>query len=455
MFTFPIFLFFLFILNINSSFYVTFFDYEKENFQKLKHNIGYLHQNFDNISIIIVVEIYNHSSVFQKQIIYWENVHVIDIQTIFLKKIEFSNINDLHKFGILKYCSRNYLLLNDTKLFFFDNSFDLDAIEPSIKTILQNPKPSISEIHMSLQKTHVEMLHQNLLHNTLNDIVQIYKQNLIYRREKEFTKNTYGCLIRFKDYHLSSLYQKFISDKPNQKTIAILIPSIYKSKNLTESPFFKVTFPSLTNTILKNETEKFRIKFFFGIDDDDLIIKNPELKKLHMQTILNAFKNSVSVQYLAYPSSKSVVFLWNSLFTEAYHQKYNIFLQLNDDTEIFKAGWLTKVFNIFENGFDGLIGFNDITWKDCKIITQAFVSSSHFIKNNGSLYPSVFKNTMSDIWLTEFYAKNSICLTEFTADNHFSKTRYERCPFNRELLKKFFGRFEKKYIVTRRNRQKS
>lgn len=420
---------------------MTYFDDQEHSLIKLKHNIGVLHDYFNDQAYIIVIS--KNETFLLDTINYWKNVHLMSIKNMFLKDY-FDPESTKHfnvRMGFLYYVFKSFYSLTNTKYFYFENDFLLNHLNPNIISLI-NQDSSFSYYHVVLNR---KILFDFDIQRNLVEIKKILKETNIYI-DNNIPSINFECAVKLKDLHLSSLFLKPLNASLKRNGFGILIPTKQPSMNLNSSAFFNVTLPSLRATISDAELKKYNITIYFGIDKTDILFKSPAFLNLHKNKILKTFNNSdfVKIKYLFYAKSESVVFLWNALFVEAYTDMNEYFLQLNDDTKIYKSGWLERSVEIFAKGFDGIIGFNALEW-NCKIFTQTIVSAKHFTNNNGDFYHSIFHNAMSDIWLTEFYSDNRICLEDVRTNNHFSKTRYKKCPFNRILLNNLLKNFNKEY----------
>lgn len=445
MFSYVFFIFsILWICLVNCNYFVTVFNNKYGNFPNLQENVGFIHKNFPNDIVLVFVKTIEKNNIFEKMK-YWEKVHLIDISAALLfNSKDDLNLTQSFKFGIISYVFRNfYLNKNSESVFFFENNFEISKYQPSVKSLLQGVSSS-SDSHLFITKGMYERIEFDHVSGHIETELNSIRINL--KINEKDPRTNYRCSVKFKPLHLTPLFFDHKRKKGDFLNWAIMIPTIITKSQLATNVFFNVTLKSLKNTITEEEAKKFNITFYFGLDNDDLLRKNSKLKIAHEFTVKKMFYNTpnIKVKYYFYPKSDSVVFLWNALFVEAFIDNNDLFLQLNDDTEIYQPGWMSKAFEIYKNSFDGIIGFNAKEWK-CKIFTQTIVSRKHFLNHKGSFYPVVFHNSMSDIWITEYYKKNRICLLNVETNNHFSKTRYKKCKFDRKVLKKLLGTFDTKY----------
>ena len=445
-----------FFLSLKLHYFVTFLE-NPENFLLLKNNIGFIHKYYKNSFAIIVLD--TESKRFSEiidQISFWKQVHILDQKHIFLysKHRIASNISTKVKLGTINYIFENYFFSSGTKVFCFDIFVSLFKSRNSIFDIFTKENISYSENHLLLNNialnNELAPLMINIRLNTFGaqDYNFLNKHYINLKSKKdEVRNNTLSCRIIFKNLHYSALYfdepQTFSAAKNH---VAILLPTLSANSNIDENPLIKHTIPSLSKTISRDELQNLNITIYIAYDNNDVYFKTENSIELHKKKIVSIFGKSeqIYIKYIKFPVSKSVVFLWNALFVQSYKDGNDYFVQLNDDTEINKSEWLTESIKYFKNGFDGLIGFNSEEW-GCKLFTQTIVSKMHYKRNSGNFYPILFQNAMSDIWITEFYKNNKKCLYDYKTNNHFSKTRYRKCPFNRRLLKKVLKSFDTKY----------
>jgi hypothetical protein len=451
-----LFLFFGFFSIYKCNYFVTFLE-NSENFAVLKNNIGYIHKYHKEAIAIVVLDL--ESEAFNDicdQISFWKKVHVVDKRHIFLNYKNYIKMNypTKAKLALIENIFNNFFVIEKTKILCFDIKISLFKSHQAIVKMLLSSNLSFSTSHImiSYEFYHKELrwLFAKYKLNTFGDNEIKYLQNYytnLKHKTNEVRNMTLSCRINYKDLHYSALFAPeniLKSFKANR--IAILLPTLNSNEILEENPIFKHTIASLSRTITTHEMYQNIITIYIAYDVNDIFFKTENSVILHKRKILDAFGNSknLSIKYRKFPVSKSVVFLWNSLFVESYINGNDYFVQLNDDTKILKSGWLTKSISFFKDGFDGVVGFNSEEW-GCKLLTQTIVSRAHFLRNHGNYYPTIFHNSMSDIWLTEFYKNNRKCLVDVKTNNHFSKTRYKNCPFNRKLLKKLLHSFDVKF----------
>jgi len=446
------FLFFYFLISHKCHYFVTYLE-NPENFNLLKNNIGFVHKYYKSSYAIVILDIDSGKfSDIVDQISYWRQVHIVDKKNIFLnyKQHIVSNYPTKAKLGIINYIFENFFFTSGTKIFCFDIFVSLFKSRVVLLDIFTNKNISFSENHILLdfnsfntEFTHI-MLNIKLNRFGIQDFKFLKNYFIDLKTKKdEVRNNTLSCRINFKNLHYATM---FFDDKTlysfKQTRIAILLPTLNSNSDINENPLIKHTIPSLAKTISKYELQKFNITIYIAYDSNDIFLNNENSIEIHRNKIFNFFGNSqnIFIKYTKFPVSKSVVFLWNTLFVESFKDGNDYFVQLNDDSEISKSGWLTETIKHFDQGFDGVVGFNSQEW-GCKLYTQTIVSKKHYIRNFGNFYPMLFHNAMSDIWITEFYKNNRKCLHEFKTNNHFSKTRYRKCPFNKRLLKKVLKSF--------------
>lgn len=440
---------------LKSNYFVTFLD-SPEYFLFLKNNIGVVHKYYPNSYVIVILDCTSkrYSAIIDK-ISFWKQVHILDRKNVFLNYKQNSSLYSGVKTNLraIEYIFENYFFIPSTKVFVFNIFVSLFKSRTILNEIFSYRNISFSENHFLLNyysfKYDLKTVFSNIKLNRygVNDInlVNLYLDNLKIKKTA-ILNNTLSCRVNFKEMHFSSM---FIDEKDFQATktdIAILIPTLNFDTKIENNAFFKHTLLSLNKTISQSEFKNYSITIYIAYDENDIFLRDINNINIHRSWITEVFGKykNIFVKYTKFPVSSSVVFLWNSLFVEAFKDGNKYFVQLNDDTEIKKNGWLSDSIKYFENGFNGVIGFNSKEW-GCKLYTQTIVSRQHYYNTNGNFYPIVFHNCMSDIWITEFYKNNNICLKNVITRNHFSKTRYSKCPFNKKLLKKLLGSFHKIY----------
>lgn len=449
------FLLYFFVSKITCNYFVTSLE-KPEYFNLLKNNIGFIHKYYKNAITLVVIDI--ESELYPElvdQILYWKRVHVVDKKNIFLSNAPYIKLSSAKsKIALIDFVFENYLHFETTNVFVFDIFVSLFKSIDLISKLFILKKISFSDKHLFLNystyKNDIKNIKNAILLNKFEDkdayTVKTDYMNLVLKKS-EVESNSLSCRVDYKHLHFSALYKdKKVFNSFNKTRIALLIPTLNLNVNIDEMPLFNQTLPSLVKTISRFELGNISLTLYIAYDTSDIFFKTKNSTEIHQNKIINLFgKNkAIQVKYLKFPKSKSVVLLWNSLFVEAFTDGNEFFVQLNDDTELFDQGWLSAAIMQFRAGFDGIIGFNSKEW-GCKLFTQTIVSRMHFVKNNGNYYPMEFHNCMSDIWITEYYKNNRICLNTHRTFNHHSKTRYERCPYNRKLLQKLLPFYDVKY----------
>jgi hypothetical protein len=455
-----LFIFVLFYIPFCCAYYfISVLDNTIEDFSRIKRNIGFLHKNFPDSIVFIFAFTKTLNSEFCDQIRFWEKVSLVSFDEAFIDLSVFHNITMSYK---LKLRLMSFIYINSiwhkqsAKIIFFENKLLFDQCTNDIKTIVNTNSILFSEFLMIFDhetyKRYVEsILNQFILNlfdenELFNDVRYNFKP---FTFSKLSSSTKISCHIKFKDIHLSSIFfdKAYVNQhhyKNPIKKLAILIP-IKTDKIPTQNYFLDITLPSLKKSISKNELNSTLLTFYFAYDRNDKEFTDVTKKNHHYSIIKKTFQNSPNIQskYYSLPISKSVVFLWNFLFVKAFIDRNDYFLQLNDDTKVHNDGWVTEMKQIFESKSAGLIGFNAKEW-NCSIFTQAFVSRSHFYKTIGHFYPVEFQNQMSDLWISKAYSTDKICLKNHSTYNHYSKTRYDKCPYDANIVQDQIEIFNKK-----------
>lgn len=443
---------FLFIISTTGHYFVTYLENPK-NFFLLKNNVGFIHKYYKNSYTIVILDVESDSLTdIIDQISFWKQVLILAKKNIFLNYKVSINSTEA-KLCVANYIMENFLFNMTTKILCFEVFVSLFKSRQILEEMFLRKTISYSNNHIFFNYNSYKSELKNLMDNIKLNRFGIKDYNFLNQhfrelkiKSDEVRNNTLSCRINYKDLHYSPLYtEKTLNLVTSSKKarIAVLLPTLSSTTIIDENPLIKHTIPSLAKTISIKEFNEFLITIYIAYDDNDILLNNEDSILAHKKRIIEIFGSSKTVllKYMNFPVSKSVVFLWNSLFVDSYKDGNDYFVQLNDDTEISSSEWITKAFKYFDEGFNGIIGFNSEEW-GCKLFTQTIVSRDHYLRNFGNFYPMLFHNAMSDIWITESYKNNSKCLLDYKTNNHFSKTRYKKCPFNRRLLKKLLLKFD-------------
>lgn len=447
--------YFFFLNFIASKLYWTYFDGLEKTYSNLKHNIGFLHEkNFENPTFILLNRTSCEKSLYE-HISLWKAVNLIDVNDLFigLNNLDFNqNSKHLH-IAVCEYFYNNYFEQN---ILFFNNNFDLKLYFNQTINLKRQENFSFSNFHLKFEDDGILTYglpllkkHKDIdLNRIESEFLAKWQNNEIYisyNATNEF-KNSCKCSIKYKEELLfSSIYEIFSNNLkkksvPGKKQVAMLIPTLSLFENVYDIPLMKSSV-SIAESLTKHELDNFSFTFYLAFDRNDIVLHKEENRNLIKNYIKSHFNgNQVNIIFKEYPVSKSVVFLWNSLFIQAYSDNNDLFVQLNDDTKILNKGWLAEADRIFEkNNNNGVVGFNAVEW-NCTIFTQAIVTRNHYKKFSGLFYPNDFINAMSDLWLTKIYKNESFCLKNFQTMNHLSKTRYDKCPYNKALIQKILNK---------------
>lgn len=189
-------------------------------------------------------------------------------------------------------------------------------------------------------------------------------------------------------------------------SIAVLIPLTSKNrdwKDIFSSFFYQKTFFS----ILKNYKEGIKIKFYFGIDNDEKIYTKENLNII-FNKINDKLKEQISFELLIYENIEKeyLTKMWNILALKAYNKNiHDYYLQIGDDIIINDNNFLSKCIKIMlKNNNFGITGPTQIGGANT-ILTQSFVSNKHF-KIFNKLFSEEIKNWHCDNWINDIYLPN-------------------------------------------------
>lgn len=205
--------------------------------------------------------------------------------------------------------------------------------------------------------------------------------------------------------------------------VALLIPSTSKGrdwKTFQETYLFKHT----VKTFLLTYNKEHEYKFFIGIDENDPIYDNEEVKT-QIQRFISIMKNvEIEFIYMTNIPKGHLTVMWNRLYDEALGQNYEYFFQCGDDIEFHTSNWVNDCILTLEKtkgvGLVGPINNNP------RILTQSFVSRKH--KDIfGYFFPPEIINWFCDDWINEVYKKIGHF---YPLNNHFcnnigGQPRYE------------------------------
>lgn len=215
--------------------------------------------------------------------------------------------------------------------------------------------------------------------------------------------------------------------------IAILIPTTTnntKFKKLEDTHLYKFCLPSLCNT-LPTDT-KFNFTIYYGIDKCDKIYHKLQSKKKLTNSKL--YKNINKIKCITFDIDKgNVVKIWNELFTKAYNDNNDYFIQMGDDILFHNLNWLEPCIDILKSKMDiGVCAPQDIN--NPRILTQSIVSRKH-MEIFGYYFNPKIKNWGCDDWITGVYSKSFVAQTQQKIQNKGGKPRYNP-DNNRELWDK-------------------
>lgn len=211
--------------------------------------------------------------------------------------------------------------------------------------------------------------------------------------------------------------------------IAFLIPSKNKAgMEAMQAPFVNTFLPSMMQSILEDEWDRFQYSIYIGYDQDDPLLdkRRDELQSV-IDAILGVRKSSVLIKYHLLPTAKCITLLWNILFIDAVRDGNDYYYQVNDDVALETPGWSTVFVKAMHNNDDfGVVGPNDHRWQ-CQLLTQSFVSRKHHDIFHW-YFPMETKDWYSDNWISSVYGPGSThCQTKYMIRNGAAGTRYNIC----------------------------
>ena len=159
--------------------------------------------------------------------------------------------------------------------------------------------------------------------------------------------------------------------------VGLIIPSTSNGrdwKTFNETYLFKHTI----KTFLITYDKEHEYTFYIGIDRNDRIYDNDEIKN-QIQRFISVMTN-VKLEFIYMDNVKKghLTVMWNILFDKAIEDNNDYFFQCGDDIEFHTKGWVNDCISVLKNtngvGLVGPINNNP------RILTQSFVSKKH----NGS-----------------------------------------------------------------------
>ena len=190
-------------------------------------------------------------------------------------------------------------------------------------------------------------------------------------------------------------------------------------KNVSETDFFKILFPSFLKTV--SSEPKYSYSFYLGYDDDDQFYLN------HLEEMNQHFDNVSDGKYkLEMHPMKGlkgkVGQIWTNLSLIA-AKECDYLYQSGDDIKFLSPGWEdTFITKLRKNDNFGVVGPWDILYNDGRILTQSFVHVTH-LQIFGFYYPSKIDNWYIDDWITSIY--NAFPEREIKVQNCGGKPRYQ------------------------------
>jgi len=183
--------------------------------------------------------------------------------------------------------------------------------------------------------------------------------------------------------------------------VGILIPSTSKGRswnNYKESYLFKHTFI----TFLKTYDKEHNYKFYIGIDKNDIIYDNEDIKN-EMRRFMSVMKNvELDFYYMTDITKGHLTVMWNKLFDIALEENNDYFIQCGDDIEFHTKGWINTAIDLLKNNDN--IGVAGPINNNPRILTQSIVSRKHK-ELFGYYFPPEIINWFCDDWINEIYKK--------------------------------------------------
>ena len=188
--------------------------------------------------------------------------------------------------------------------------------------------------------------------------------------------------------------------------VALLIPSTSKGrdwKTFQESYLFKHTI----KTFLLTYNKEHEYKFFIGIDENDPIYDNEEVKT-QIQRFVSIMKNvEIEFIYMTNIPKGHLTVMWNKLYDEALGQNYEYFFQCGDDVEFLEYQFIDKFVDCLrKNNNIGVTGYYQFNDSKYPLLTQTFVSKKH-MDIFGFYFPEQLKNWYCDDWINQVYKKTN------------------------------------------------
>lgn len=184
--------------------------------------------------------------------------------------------------------------------------------------------------------------------------------------------------------------------------IGILIPTTSKGRNwnnINETYLYNNTI----RTILDSTTDKHYIKFYIGIDDDDIIWNNIDNHKILFELIKNRKNIDFKFIYMRDIPKGHLTRMWNKLYLYAYNENCNYFLQCGDDILFQTKNWLDDCIRMLIYHSD--IGMTAPVCDSPTLLTQTFVSRKHMEIFQFYFPPQIY-NWFCDDWINDVYKPN-------------------------------------------------
>lgn len=223
------------------------------------------------------------------------------------------------------------------------------------------------------------------------DYLKRVKNNIEYSKKKLNNDDTTTKIKKGID-----IYEK------EKLSIGVMIPVTSNKreyKNIKETDFFKIFFPSFLETY--DKSNRYKYNFYIGYDDvDEFHCENKETFEEHF----NSFKKNFGISLVEVVGLKGKVGeIWSVLAEKASYDNDYLY-QLGDDVKIETSGWEDGFIKELKNKNNiGVVGPHDnSTYIREGLITQSFVHVTH-LQIFKKYFPDEIKNWYIDNWITDVY----------------------------------------------------
>eukprot|EP01068_Selenidium_serpulae_P015229 Selendium_serpulae@DN6188_c0_g2_i4.p1 len=200
-------------------------------------------------------------------------------------------------------------------------------------------------------------------------------------------------------------------------------------KDLAHSPIGTILIPSILETVLTEEREKYEIRLYIGADDDDQILKDG------VQQFRELLPDWLTGQMLFFPKKDESRIPFNPMMAAMYDDGVDYMMRTNDDSEFVTRGWITdaiKVLKSYNPPNIGVVGPNH-TGGNTVIITHDMVHRSH-LNIFDTYYPVEFQNWFVDTWMTNVYGPERTCKMSNWGVKHLVLPSRYKVDFKKDIL---------------------